>query len=1262
MDKLLDECEQNRRGGKILLGKYLKITSKRIFSIESPDKLALASSIGLFIGMTPTIGIRSLLILAVSMIFGLNIISMIMGLSIVILFPVVHLLSFWVAQKIGSYDVPVFTLRYLNFKHFLEGTQSGKYFFIGSIIVGGAVFVLFYKLFKFYYQAGFSKIREEHGIRNFIFYDASGNRRSILKRFSVISVSLLIIIAMAFGVSLSINPLLPGLGLQKIKDNVNIKPLTGKNSMISGLSGKNAGSYFQIDYGKNSKNKAVAPIDESKVFAFYVAWDENSKISLTDNIKKIDIAVPEWFHLNGDMTVSSDKQPEIDTLIQGNGVREMPLINNYTNGIWDGQEIHNMVSSQQKRDKLVSDLLEIVKSGSYYGINIDFENIDSRDKAAYSAFIKELSSAFHKSGYYVSVDMPPSNNETYDYKAISGSADYSVIMFYDEHYPGGNPGPVASQSWFKNQLDSIVSEIPKEKLVVGLANFGYDWSNKSKEPAQALTYSDAIDTASRGNLKVQWDPDKLNPYYMYDDGNSKHTVWFLDGVTMYNQLKYSLDKGIPNMALWRLGAEDPDIWNYINKGNNIVKYEDTLKVLKSSDPVKYAGQGEVLRVVSSASAGSRSISSNANGYVLNESYDSYPSQYEVDRYGKPADKEVALTFDDGPDSKYTPQILDILKKYNANATFFVVGENAEVNPDIIERIYSEGNEIGSHTFTHPNVAELSDSKIKLELNSTQRLIQEITGHSTIIFRPPYVADAEPSSANEIIPIIKAQDLGYTVVGELIDPDDWQKPSSDIIYKRVMDQLPYGNIVLLHDAGGDRSNTVKALPKIIEGLRSQGYKIVPVSSLIGKTRDDIMPAVKTSDTPFILYDKTVFTAASEFSYTVAALFYTAICLGIFRFLFLLYNSKKQHKNSGKREIDPAFKPFISVVVAAYNEEKVICETIDSILESDYENFEIVVVNDGSKDGTSKIVEETYCGNPKVRLINKDNGGKSSAVNIGFKESSGELVVALDADTLIARDAISLLVSHFKNENVAAVSGNVKVGNIHNMLTKWQHIEYVTGFNLERRAFSVFNCITVVPGAIGAWKKEVVAKCGYYKEDTLAEDTDMTLDLLRNGYKIEFEEKAYAYTESPEDLKSLLKQRYRWSFGTLQCLWKHKDMLFNSKYKALGYIALPNMWLFQYLFQSISPIADIYFIAGLFGSSALKVTLFYLAFLTTDYIAAIYAFRLEKEDTKVLVWLFLQRIIYRLLMTYIVLKSIFSALKGIQVGWNKLKRVGSVKTQE
>jgi cellulose synthase/poly-beta-1,6-N-acetylglucosamine synthase-like glycosyltransferase len=309
----------------------------------------------------------------------------------------------------------------------------------------------------------------------------------------------------------------------------------------------------------------------------------------------------------------------------------------------------------------------------------------------------------------------------------------------------------------------------------------------------------------------------------------------------------------------------------------------------------------------------------------------------------------------------------------------------------------------------------------------------------------------------------------------------------------------------------------------------------------------------------------------------------------------------------------------------------------------------------------VVQETYENQPLIRLIKKPNGGKSSAVNLGFKEANGEIVVALDADTLIADNAISLLVSHFKDENVAAVSGNVKVGNKGNLLTNWQHIEYVTGFNLERRAFAILNCITVVPGAIGAWKKTAVEEAGYFQEDTLAEDTDITLTLLCNGKKIEFEEKAYAYTEVPEDINSLAKQRYRWVYGTLQCLWKHRRALFNKKHKSLGYIGLPNMWLFQYFYQTISPIADILFIIALFSPHPEKAAIGFILFYLLDFFTALYAFRLEKESPKPLGSLFLQRILYKQLMTYIVIKSILSAVMGVTVGWNKLTRNGNV-TQE
>ena len=633
---------------------------------------------------------------------------------------------------------------------------------------------------------------------------------------------------------------------------------------------------------------------------------------------------------------------------------------------------------------------------------------------------------------------------------------------------------------------------------------------------------------------------------------------------------------------------------------------------------------------------------------------------------KTAGKKVALTFDDGPNSEYTTEILDILKKYNVKADFFVVGKNAAMNADIIKRMYDEGHEIGNHTFSHPNILNLSDSELKKELNATQRVIQEDTGHSTLLFRFPLGMDIENLTSAEIEPILKVQDQGYTTVDDLIDPKDWKGISSEEICRGIENQLSNGNIILLHDAGGDRSETVEALPKIIESLRSKGYEFVTVSSLLGKTRDDIMPLADTSDGPLNVYNNVAITMSASFVKFASAFFLITICLAIFRLLFLVYYSKKQHKSRKKHEIDKEFTPFVSVVIAAYNEEKVICMTIDSILESNYRNFEIVLVNDGSNDDTSNLVKEKYRTNQMVKVVDKENGGKASSLNLGFRVSSGEIIIALDADTIIDPDAIPLLVSHFKDENVAAVSGNVKVGNIHNMITKWQHIEYVVGFNLERRAFSMLNCVTVVPGALGAWRKDIVARYGYFKEDTLAEDTDMTLNILKNGYKdmssgykIKFEEKAYAYTESPADIRSLLKQRYRWSYGTLQCLWKHKEMLFNGRYRSLGNIAIPNMWLFQYVFQPLSPIADMFFIAGLLGNNAIKVTLVYMVFLVFDYSTSIYAFRLENEKMNVLVHLFLQRIVYRLIMTYVVIKSILSAIRGVRVRWNKLERAGSVE---
>lgn len=1240
--------------------KFLKWSIKRMLSSNIPFRMAGASSLGLFVGMLPLIGIRIPVIILLSFAFCLNIFALAVGMLVTIVLPILHYVPFLIGQNLGHFSAHFFNLRFLSFSHLLEWTNASRYHLIGSLIGGLLIALISFPLFKWFYSWRYAYIHDnEH--KNFIFYDHSGIRRSNLKKFIFITTIIFLVIISIFGISLSINPFLPGLGLKSIRNISHIIDLPlvlNKNSADTKLrQAEKMNSTFQLDFKRHRHLVNYVKTQSKKVFAFYVDWDENSLVSLTRNIKSINYVVPNWYVMHKDLTFKNNFTSKVDTLLKDNNVNNMPLINNFVDNKWDGSLIHNLISSPEKSSKFITALVNDLKLHGYSGVNIDFEALDTKDKPLYTTFIDKLSKTIKSNKMKLSIDLP-AQDDAYDYSTLSNLADYIIVMMYDEHYDNGPAGPVASEQWYESTLDSL--DVPASKLIVSLGSYGYDWNLDSTDPADSVTFGDVLELIDGYHLKIKWDRTSNNPYVSYKDGDERHIIWLLDGATVYNQLKYAVDDGISGAAIWRLGSEDPTIWPLMRNIANVDKNVDKIKSLESPVPVHYSGEGEILRIISTGKLGKRSIEfdSDTDKDIINEVYDSYPVPYEVERFGRPKTKELVLTFDDGPDAQYTPQILDILKKYKIKAAFFIVGENGEANPDIIERIYREGHELGNHTFTHPNVADVSAARTKMELNTTQRLVQELTGHSMLMFRPPYVADAEPSTPNELLPILRAQQEGYTMIGELIDPSDWEEPGVKTIINRVLQELPSGNVILLHDAGGNREQTVKALPTIIETLEKKGYKFVAIHDLLGKTRDAVMPSINSSENPFMTYDRALFMLMFSWQNFVKILFYTAIFLGIFRFIFLIFFASRQHKNRNNFKEDPSFHPFVSVVIAAYNEERVIVKTISSILKSDYDNLEIIIVNDGSKDNTSGVITEAFEKDARVRLINKENGGKSTAVNVGFKAAKGELVVCLDADTIIGKEAISLLTRHFIDEKVAAVSGNVKVGNVHNLLTLWQHVEYITGFNLERRAFAHLNCITVVPGAIGAWRKTAVEQAGYFHENTLAEDTDITLKLLRQGYTISYEEHAYAYTESPGDLKSLLKQRYRWAYGTLQCLWKHREALFSSEHKTLGFIALPNMWLFQYVFQSLSPLADIYFVVGLLGKSPLKIFMFYLAFLVIDYLAALYAFRLEKVNPKPLIWLFLQRLIYRQFMTIVVIRSIFSALTGITVGWNKLQRKGNV----
>jgi cellulose synthase/poly-beta-1,6-N-acetylglucosamine synthase-like glycosyltransferase len=347
----------------------------------------------------------------------------------------------------------------------------------------------------------------------------------------------------------------------------------------------------------------------------------------------------------------------------------------------------------------------------------------------------------------------------------------------------------------------------------------------------------------------------------------------------------------------------------------------------------------------------------------------------------------------------------------------------------------------------------------------------------------------------------------------------------------------------------------------------------------------------------------------------------------------------------------------------------------VLQSVAVKLEVIVIDDGSKDGTGDIVERAFAGEPRVRLLRLENGGKARALNKALSVASGEFIVALDADTQFPKKTIARLVRWFDDERIGAVAGNAKVGNRVNLVTRWQALEYITAQNLERRALARLDAMTVVPGAVGAWRAEALRQVGGYPPDTLAEDQDLTIAIQRAGWKVRYDQDAVAFTEAPESFRALAKQRFRWAFGTLQCLWKHGGpVLRTGRPRGLALVGLPQAALFQVGFAAISPVIDLALLFSIISTimrvqahgwaqthtDLVVMGAYWLAFTAIDVLAAAIAFALSTRERWGLMWLLIpQRIGYRQIMYYVVLKALAAAIRGPRVGWGKLERSGRVK---
>lgn len=593
----------------------------------------------------------------------------------------------------------------------------------------------------------------------------------------------------------------------------------------------------------------------------------------------------------------------------------------------------------------------------------------------------------------------------------------------------------------------------------------------------------------------------------------------------------------------------------------------------------------------------------------------------------------------------------------------------EKNLPLVRQVYNAGHTIGNHTFTHHDMGKNSDQRSYAELKLTRMLIESITGHSTILFRAPYNADADPTEHEEIWPMIVASRRNYFFVGESIDPNDWQpNVTAEQIYQRVMDGVRHedGHIILLHDAGGNsRKPTLDALPRIIDSLRRSGYQFITLEQYLGMDRKTLMPPIEKGKAYYAMRSN-LFLAELIYHMSdfLTALFLVFLGLGTLRLLFMYVLMVREKRAENRRHyppIDPATAPLVSIIVPAYNEEVNIVRTIKTLKQQDYPNMHIYFVDDGSKDHTLERVREAFGDDHEVTILSKPNGGKASALNYGVEACISEYVVCIDADTQLKDDAVRRLMNHFiadKEKRVGAVAGNVKVGNQRNLLTYWQAIEYTSSQNFDRMAYSNINAVTVVPGAIGAFRKAVIQEVGGFTTDTLAEDCDLTMSINEHGYIIENENYAVALTEAPETLRQFVKQRIRWSFGVMQAFWKHRSALFAPSKGGFGLWAMPNMLIFQYIIPTFSPIADVLMIIGLFTGNVVQILSYYALFLVIDASVSIMAYIFERERLWVLILVIPQRFFYRWIMYYVLFKSYLKAIKGELQTWGVLKRTGNV----
>ena len=635
------------------------------------------------------------------------------------------------------------------------------------------------------------------------------------------------------------------------------------------------------------------------------------------------------------------------------------------------------------------------------------------------------------------------------------------------------------------------------------------------------------------------------------------------------------------------------------------------------------------------------------------------SSYGVDRFNSLPDKQLALTFDDGPDPRNTPAMLDLLSRYGARATFFDTGENILRHSDLFERTIREGHLVGNHTYSHVDFSEHDSAKNVEEIVLTDRVMRGVGGYGSKFFRLPYGGNDRDSVSANAYGILLAQQTGHYAANFDIDTNDWQyKPGQTVPTPRLDGR---GHVLLLHDGGGDHAASLALVEKLLKQAKAQGYTFVTMQSLYPDE-----PAASAGPVKAGLTDRVTHWTLWGWHVLPGLLVQTLFVLGagtmavvsVLTVVLALVAARRRRRRTWPAGVDiPA-----TVVIAAYNEAAVIGKTLASLRRG---SVPVLVLDDGSTDGTADVVRAVAAewasdpAAPELRVITQPNGGKSTALNRALTEVRTDVVVTFDADTVVRPDAVRLLVRHFTDPRMGAVAGTVKVGNLRGLLTRWQSLEYLTAIGLDRSAQGLLGAIMIVPGACAAWRRSAVLEVGGFDGRTLAEDCDLTLSLQRARWRIDQEPDAVVHTEVPQSPRALVRQRFRWMFGTLQAVWKQRRMVVNPRHGALGLVVMPYAVLSILVPLLFMPVAYWLVVQSLLGGDWRTVVV-YLGILTAfHFVMAAVAVAMAREKLWHLLVVPVYRLIYEPLRTYLLYSTALAVLRGRLVGWNKLTRTNTVR---